>query len=432
MKLAALLLVAATLPVLALPTGAPPGNTGAPGDNTCAACHRTFPLNPEGGSVKIETAAYKPGMAQTVRITVSHPEAVRWGFQITARWARDLNQSAGVFTAPSADVQLQRDGTYATHTVEGTRTNGANGTKTFEVQWTPPAGMDDGDIVFYAAGNASNGGTGNQGDRIFTTQSRVLADGSCSFTEKPVITRVVDAGSYNNRVSTGALVTIIGDGFAPVGVTRTVHGGYIRDNKFPTDMGCLAVEVAGVKAPLLYVSRQQLNIQMPVQPMTGQTAFRVIMNPDKANAVASEPGFAMVTPFSPAFFTFNGRTVAARSGASIIANPSIVPEARPARPGETVELYLTGLGATQPSVAPGAIAPLERAPTVTRVRLTIGTTTLTEAAIPYAGLAPGNISGLYQINATIPAGTPNGDVPILLVIGDEQSVAGTTIPVQAP
>ena len=128
MKTGLSLLWLSAIPVFAFPAGAPPGNTGAPGNGTCVACHRSFPLNSAGGSVRVEAVNYKPGIAQTLRVTVSHPEAQRWGFQLTARWAKDPLLNVGTFTAPNGDVQILEGG-YVTHTAPGTRSNGANGAK---------------------------------------------------------------------------------------------------------------------------------------------------------------------------------------------------------------------------------------------------------------------------------------------------------------
>ena len=95
LKTAASLLLSA-LSLFALPiTGAPPGNTGAPGHNTCNQCHTSFPLNPPGGSVRIDAASYKPSQAQTVKVTVSHPEAQRWGFQIRRAMGQEPNPNGG-------------------------------------------------------------------------------------------------------------------------------------------------------------------------------------------------------------------------------------------------------------------------------------------------------------------------------------------------
>jgi uncharacterized protein (TIGR03437 family) len=434
-----LLLIFASLPAFALSGGAPvnlnnvPGRTAAPGDGVCRDCHTTFPLNSAGGSIRIETGTYKPGMPQTVKVTIAHPDSSRWGFQITARWARDLAQQAGRFTSQSGDVQEQVNGRYATHTSAGTLT-GANGTKTFELLWTPPEGAADGDIVLYAAGNAANNSTNNQGDRIYTTTARVQPEITCAFTERPVVTRVVNAASGNPGGSANALISIFGSNFTALGSTRTAHAGYIRDNKFPTELDCVAVEVAGQRVPILYAQADQINVQAPTFTSTGELPVRVLLNAGRPNELASVPGTVRAVNFSPAFFTFNGRSVAAVSNdGPTIADPVLaIPGGRPARRGEIVQLYATGLGATQTAVAPGTIAGNDPNRLNGRVSITIGGTTLTDADILYAGLAPGNISGLYQINVRIPATAANGDLPIAMAISGEQSIAGTTIPVLTP
>src|SRR3954451_5917790 len=157
-----LTLLVASLPLAAFPTGAPPNRTGAPGHSTCRDCHTSFPLNSPGGSVVVQAPGYKPGQTQTVKVTVSHAEAQRWGFEIVARWAKDPTQTAGSFSTTNSFVQVPGD--YATHTSEGTLAGGVNGAKTFEIDWTAPP--EDGDVIFYAAGNAANNNNQPTGDRI--------------------------------------------------------------------------------------------------------------------------------------------------------------------------------------------------------------------------------------------------------------------------
>jgi uncharacterized protein (TIGR03437 family) len=178
----------------------------------------------------------------------------------------------------------------------------------------------------------------------------------------------------------------------------------------------------------------QINVQAPTFTSTGDLPVRVILNAGRSNELVSVPGTVRVVSFSPAFFTFNGRSVAAVSNdGPIIADPVLaIQGSRPARRGEIVQLYATGLGATQPAVAPGTIAVNSDSRITGRVTISIGGTTLTDADILYAGLAPGNISGLYQINVRIPATAANGDLPIAMAITGEQSIAGTTIPVLTP
>src|SRR5260370_25571747 len=108
-----------------------------------------------------------------------------------------------------------------------------------------------------------------------------------------------------------------------------------------------------------------------------------------------------------------------------------VPGARPAKPGDIVSLFGTGLGATSLAVAPGALARGIAHVTTTPVTVTIGGVTLASSDVFYAGLSPTSISGLYQLNVRIPASTPDGDIPVTVSIGGMQSPSGATIPVKA-
>jgi uncharacterized protein (TIGR03437 family) len=71
----------------------------------------------------------------------------------------------------------------------------------------------------------------------------------------------------------------------------------------------------------------------------------------------------------------------------------------PAKPGDIVNFYLTGLGAVAPTVADGALSPSNPLPRlVNPVTVSSGSTPLT---VFYAGLAPGQI-GIYQLTVQTP------------------------------
>ena len=72
-----------------------------------------------------------------------------------------------------------------------------------------------------------------------------------------------------------------------------------------------------------------------------------------------------------------------------------------------------------------AIAPLPKP--VLPVRVTIAGR---DAQIQYAGAAPGDVAGVFQINAFIPADCPSGAVPVAVAIGDSLSPDNVTIAVQ--
>src|SRR5262249_4122997 len=75
----------------------------------------------------------------------------------------------------------------------------------------------------------------------------------------------------------------------------------------------------------------------------------------------------------------------------------------PAKPGDTIIVYATGLGVTNPNVDAGTVAPTSPLPRATNdVTATAGGVA---ANVLYAGLAPGLV-GFYQINLTIPTTVP--------------------------
>jgi uncharacterized protein (TIGR03437 family) len=85
------------------------------------------------------------------------------------------------------------------------------------------------------------------------------------------------------------------------------------------------------------------------------------------------------------------------------ADYSLVTTANPAKRGDTVLVYLTGLGAVNPAVGDGVASP--STPPLSQVTLTpqqlIVYINGEPADVQFAGLAPG-FPGLYQINVTIP------------------------------
>jgi uncharacterized protein (TIGR03437 family) len=114
-------------------------------------------------------------------------------------------------------------------------------------------------------------------------------------------------------------------------------------------------------------------------------------------------------------------------GNSVAAVGSVVSDANPAMPGETLAVYLTGLGAVSPAISDGAAGP---SGTLSRTTNTIGVAfSGTTGTNGYAGLAPG-YSGLYQLNVTVPAGLTAG-ANYLAISGPDSSMSYLLIPVAA-
>lgn len=418
----------------------PPARSGAPTDGglTCTACHAGTADSDPRGSLRLETGNYKPGVAQTLRLTLSHPDARRWGFQITARIVNDETRAAGTFRSSSEVMVIcGPDGRrppcngapeFASH-VAATTYQGRPGPVTWEIEWVPPA-EDVGDVIFYAAGNAANNDGTNRGDRIYTTSLRIENAGGCPLSpRRGAIRSVVNAASFSPAaIAPNAMITIFGVNFTELGVQRTAGRGDFREGKFPLTLACIGVEVGGRRAPVTFVKADQINAQAPTLDMRGPVEVRVILNPGYANEVRSDPATVTMQSVSPAFFLFgDGRSIAAQhADFKILADPNLIAGATPARPGEVVILYGTGFGLTEPVYQAGEV-PDRVARLRESVTVSIGGTVLRPEDVLYAGLSPGSISGLYQFNVRVPETVPEGYVPVEIRVGGQSTQSGAAI-----
>ncbi len=100
----------------------------------------------------------------------------------------------------------------------------------------------------------------------------------------------------------------------------------------------------------------------------------------------------------------------------------------PAKPGDIVLLWATGLGETTPP-ADGFQIPTAPAPLIAGANLSIllDGTPVDPSAIQYAGVAPG-YPGLYQINLKLPMSTAMNP-EIRLQLDGASSIPGVHLPV---
>jgi hypothetical protein len=159
--------------------GAPNGNTGAPGETNCTACHGGSAVNsdPDGKTTVAVTlngdtvTQYVLNQTYDVSVTVSHPQSNKFGFQLTALNSAG-NSDVGTVTFGS-EVSLNEDTGrnrfYLNH--KSNSTSGTNNARTWTFRWRPEG--VSGAVTFYAAGNATNGNGSISGDRIYTTSLTV-------------------------------------------------------------------------------------------------------------------------------------------------------------------------------------------------------------------------------------------------------------------
>jgi uncharacterized protein (TIGR03437 family) len=130
---------------------------------------------------------------------------------------------------------------------------------------------------------------------------------------------------------------------------------------------------------------------------------------------------ANVAVVSPGIFIVDQ---ASNTGAVLHAQGfSLVSANSPARPGQSLLLYCTGLGPLRTSVTAG-----DRAPSVPPLAETIYLPTVTIAGLPasvtYSGLAPGLV-GVYQITVLAPAGLPAGNQSVQITVAGVVSNTAT-------
>lgn len=434
------LLCALPFVLYAFSTGPPVQRTGAAVDGglDCSVCHSNLgPANSDPrGSVTISAGNYSPGVPQVITVAVAHPLQQRWGFQLIARLASDETKQAGTFTTDSivrvrclsGDAPCNGGVEFAEHSNAPRTAVGAG--FSFQVTWTPPA-TAVGDIHFYAAGNAANGDGNLTGDHIYTTFKSISSNGGCALNLAPSISAVTNGASFQPTIGPGAMISLFGSHFEDAGKSFGVAGSDIVNNTFPRKLGCLAVEVNGNRMPVAFASDGQINAQAPFDLPAGPAQVRVVLNPDTPNQIASDAFSATALPQAPGFFQFGAGAIAATvpNSSTPVADPNVIPGSVAAQPGAIVTLWMTGLGQTSPAVSEGSIA-AGAAQTVVPVSLTIGGFAVPDSDILYAGVSPGSITGLYQVNVRLPAALPDGRASVVLQSGGATTPAGLSIPVQ--
>jgi uncharacterized protein (TIGR03437 family) len=133
----------------------------------------------------------------------------------------------------------------------------------------------------------------------------------------------------------------------------------------------------------------------------------------------------------PAFFLWpNNQAVATLhpSGSFAVKNGTFAGVTTvPAKPGDVIILWGTGMGPTNPAAPVGSVTSPSTLYSVTNsVSVTVGGIS---AQVFGAALAPGFV-GLYQVAIEVPPSAPNGDLPVVVTVGGAQSPAGVVLAVQ--
>jgi uncharacterized protein (TIGR03437 family) len=241
--------------------------------------------------------------------------------------------------------------------------------------------------------------------------------------DPPLLPAILPGGIAPTTIQPGEWVSIYGNNLATSTATWT--------GNFPTSLGGASVTINGKAAYLSYASPGQINVQAPADTATGPVPVVVITPAGVAKSTAT------LAAFSPEFFLLDGTHVAGiilRSngtgtyggGTYDIIGPTGTSLGYPtvaAKAGDSVALFGTGFGPTNPAVSPGQ--PFSgAAPTVNSVKVKINSVNVMPG---FAGLSG---AGLYQFNLLVPSGLGTGDVALQGVVGGVQSPSGVVISLQ--
>lgn len=242
--------------------------------------------------------------------------------------------------------------------------------------------------------------------RIFAVSAIALGAASA----QPVVNAVLNNASYalpslpNAPIAQGSLMAIFGTGLSGSNMVAT---------SFPlqTNMGGTSVRVTvggtNVDAPMIYTTAGQIGAVLPSNTPTGTGTLTVTNNGQVSRA-------AEIRVVRSAFGIFTSNQQGSGPGAvqNVVSSSDqpINALTRPARPGQTVILWGTGLGPTSAAGDVGAVPgdlPID-------VEVYVGGR---RASVTYKGRS-GCCSGIDQIFFVVPEGVAGCYVPVVVKIGD--------------
>ena len=222
---------------------------------------------------------------------------------------------------------------------------------------------------------------------------------------QPVVAAITNAADYSGSIAPGSIATIFGSGFttgAPLGAAST---------PLSNSLNGVTLYVNSLPAPIFYVSAVQINFQIPTeaQPTAGTLTVQA------TTGSASVP--LTLQSAAPGIFQYGvNRAVA-------VDYPSpLNSDTAPVASGQTLVVYLTGIGNADPFLTDGYPTPSDQLyPSPYAATASIGGL---NAPIAFLGLAPGFV-GLAQANITVPP-LANGDYPLTftLTVPDSNSPSG--------
>jgi uncharacterized protein (TIGR03437 family) len=240
----------------------------------------------------------------------------------------------------------------------------------------------------------------------------------------PVVTGLESAASYQNGLVAGGWTYIGGTDLSSS--TRAWTNSDFQGTTLPVGLDGNSVQIGERSIPLDYISGTQINALPFGDVATGSTYLTVT-----STVGTSLPFGVTVQSIFPGLFAIdpsNKYVAAVHLDGSLVGKAGLFGSSVPSTPaarGETIEIYGTGFGPTNPAAVQDQLIqtafPLANA---SSWQARIGNVS---AAIGFAGLTG---SGLYQFNVTVPTNVSTGDQSLVISNGSASTQPGVLITVQ--
>ncbi|MCC7342660.1 MAG: hypothetical protein IT170_16380, partial [Bryobacterales bacterium] len=219
---------------------------------------------------------------------------------------------------------------------------------------------------------------------------------------------IVNAASFQQGTTEGSWMSIFGSGFTEKAREWTLAD--FDGARFPRSLDGVTVKVDGKIAPIHFVGPNQINFQTPAGVSKGWVLVELTTphGTDQAYTYSSKenPGFFQIHADGQVAALFaDGRAVG-----RLPENPAAGAKWTPAKAGDTIAIFGTGFGPTDPGVEPGVIySGAAQLIAKGALHVFIGGV---EAKVEFAGQSGG---GLNQLNVVVPP-LPRGDHEILAIV----------------
>ncbi len=240
-------------------------------------------------------------------------------------------------------------------------------------------------------------------------QSPALNSGPGVYLSPNGMVNAATSAPFTGHLAPGEYLTLYGSNLAPSPASAPKL-------PLPTTLNKVEVMINGVAAPLNYVSPTQISVVVPFVITQSVAQIQVINNGTPSNTVTQFVGSS-----SAGVFTYDPSGGIGNADALDITNHySVIGPSNPAQIGDTVAVYLSGLGAvtgsTQAGSAGPSTSPYANTVNPSAVYLDDPAGNLNQASVYFSGLAPG-YAGLYQVNFGVPTGVASGTSDLEILAG---------------